>query len=96
MKRMDCPLCFIPNVVYTCIILHDYAFCQTMLLIGVGLKRLRIFFKIDYFEVSWKNKSKLLGEKTSFTKIRGKIDTHPNMAILGKRMWRCEYSNISY
>jgi hypothetical protein len=52
MKRMDCPLCFIPNVVYTCIILHDYAFCQTMLLIGVGLKRLRIFFKIDYFEVS--------------------------------------------
>jgi len=92
-KRMDCPLCFILDVVSTCIILHNYAFCQRMLLIGVGLKRLRKNYKIDWFEVSSK-KSKLLGEKASSTKIRGKIDTHPNMAILGRRMWRCEYSNI--
>jgi hypothetical protein len=52
MKCMHCPLCFILDVVSTCIILHNYAFFQRMLLIGVGLKRLRKNCKIDYFEVS--------------------------------------------
>jgi hypothetical protein len=86
MKHMDCPLCFIPDVVSTCIILHNYASCQKDAFDRSWIEKAKKKLQNRLFRGELEKKSKLLGEKTSFTKIRGKIDTHPNMAILGRRM----------
>lgn len=88
MKCMDCSLCFYPRC---CFYMHN--FCITYELYQGAFDRSwikevekKLQNKLVWIEL--KEGFELHGERVAFIEVRGKIESHPNMAILGVE--KCE------
>jgi hypothetical protein len=83
MKHMDCPLCFISDVVSTCIILHNICILLKDAFDRTWIEDVEKELQSQLTWAELKEGFKLCGEMVVFTNFRGRIESHPNMAFLG-------------
>ncbi len=83
MKCMDYSLCFILDVISTCIIVHNICILSKDAFDKTWIEDVEKKLQSQLTQGELREGSKLCGEKASLTNFRGVIESHPNMVIPG-------------
>jgi hypothetical protein len=95
MKRMNYSLCFILDVVSTCIILHNICILSKDAFDRTWIEDVEKKLQSQLTRGELREGFELCGEKAIFTNFRGRIESHPNMVIPGDQgcdIWRLKHS----